>query len=194
MLLKFCKLPQVKQTTNLHWLAILFEPSLCKGKNVDTHAWFGVGAVQNWNHFFLLSSLFKIVFLLSLLYCLCLRLCFGSSLEFGLNEQIVVLIWMWYLKYITVQAHVRIIRMIFEAGHKTQVAVANMLIFAREVGHPIRGFKDCCNKQQNSERHLLGSVLSTEQSWSCCNVARHTQRRIALLSFTSTIFWIYVVN
>ena len=52
------------------------------------------------------------------------------------------------------------IRMMVEFGRKTPVAVTNMLIFVREVRHPIGGLKDCCDKEQNSERHLLGSLIS----------------------------------
>ena len=44
--------------------------------------------------------------------------------------------------------------MIAEANHEAQVAFMKIFIFAGQVTRPRRGSQDCCNKKQNSQRHV----------------------------------------
>ena len=63
--------------------------------------------------------------------------------------------------------------MIGEAGHKAQVALLKIFIFAGQVTRPSRCPKDCCNKKQNSERHVSSNqTVRQKQTGSidiCCD-------------------------
>ena len=56
--------------------------------------------------------------------------------------------------------------MMAEADHKAQVALMKILIFAGQVTRPSRGLKDCCNKKQNSERHISCNQNHRQQTCS----------------------------